>query len=75
MKRKFLVLYDYGQGGAWAYLLADSVDEIRRRFPALRVFDEPPDWMRAQDLKALDDSMIIDVADLKHPFLAALPKS
>lgn len=74
MKSKFLVLYDYGQGGVWAYLLADSADEIRRAFPALRVFEQPPQWMKQQDLDAVNKSMTIDVAHRAHPFLVALRK-
>lgn len=74
MKSKFLVLYDYGQGGLWANLLAESPDEIRRAFPALRVFERPPAWMKAGDLDAVNKSMTIDIANKTHPFLAALPK-
>jgi hypothetical protein len=74
MKSKFLVLHDYGQGGVWAYLLADSADEIRRAFPALRVFDQPPSWMKKEDLDAVNKSMTIDMANRADPFLAALPK-
>jgi hypothetical protein len=71
---KFLVLYDYGQGGVWAYVIADSAEDIRRAFPALSVHDKPPAWMKAEDLDALSASMTIDIADRHHPFLAALPK-
>jgi hypothetical protein len=74
VKTKFLVLYDYGQGGVWAYLLADSADEIRREFPALQVYSTPPEWMKPKDLDALSDSMTVDIADREHPFLAALRK-
>jgi hypothetical protein len=27
---EFLVLYDYGQGGLWAFVRADSADQIRQ---------------------------------------------
>jgi hypothetical protein len=69
------VLYDYGQGGVWAYLLADSAEEIRREFPMLRVYEEPPVWMKATDVDELAASMTIDIANREHPFLAALPTS
>lgn len=42
MKRQFLALYDYGLGGRWALVRAESVDEIRVRFPELKVTDERP---------------------------------
>lgn len=72
VKSKYLVLYDYGQGGVWAYLLAESADAIRREFPALRVYEEPPGWMKPEDLEKLNTSMTIDIADREHPFLVEL---
>jgi hypothetical protein len=39
---EFLVLYDYGQGGLWAIVRADSADQIRQRWPQLEVFDRRP---------------------------------
>jgi hypothetical protein len=75
MKKRFLVLYDYGQGGGWAYLLAESPDQILQAFPALRVYEKPPQWMEADDLDALSSSMTIDIDNRDHPFLAAFSKS
>ena len=74
MKKAFLVLYDYGQGGVWAYLLADSIDEIRRKFPQLRVYERPPDWMDHAEAESLRVSMTIDNDSREHPFLVALLK-
>ena len=45
MKRQFLAVYDYGQGGRWALVLAESDDEIKVRFPELEVVNERPGWM------------------------------
>lgn len=42
MQQEFFVLYDYGQGGLWAILAADSAEQIRRRFPQVQVFDGAP---------------------------------
>jgi hypothetical protein len=39
------VLYDYGQGGVWAYVLAASKAEITEKFPELSIVDEAPSWM------------------------------
>jgi hypothetical protein len=36
MKRKFLVSYDYGMGGAWAYVLAESEADIAARSTGTR---------------------------------------
>jgi hypothetical protein len=40
--KSFLVCYDYGQGGIWLYLTAESSEEIRHKYPSLTVFDSPP---------------------------------
>jgi len=45
MKQRYLVLYDYGQGGLWGYVLAETAEDITRRFPELVVVNEVPDWM------------------------------
>jgi hypothetical protein len=42
----FLVSYDYGMGGFWWFVKADSADEIRRASSDLTVHDSVPDWMR-----------------------------
>jgi hypothetical protein len=39
---EYLVLYDYGQGGLWALVRADSADQIRERWPQLEVYDRRP---------------------------------
>jgi hypothetical protein len=41
---EFLVCYDYGQGGVWRYLLADSRDAVIAEYPMLTVFDSSPPW-------------------------------
>ena len=50
---KVLVAYDYGQGAAWAYVLADSVADITRRFPELTIFAEPPAWWESRGMECL----------------------
>ena len=72
MKHPFLVLYDYGQGGVWAVILARSESEIRRRFPMLEVHRGPPDWLTGSDLSQIEHTMTIDIDDETNAFLAAL---
>jgi hypothetical protein len=45
MKRRFFVVYDYGEGGIWATVEADRPEAIAERFPELQVFEERPSWM------------------------------
>lgn len=49
----FLVLYDYGQGGIWGYVTAESKDSIVSRFPELTVYDTTPDWLDTEYVEQL----------------------
>lgn len=61
MKRGFLVLYDYGQGGVWAFINAKSRAEIKGRFPELEVVDERPRWMSGEVLARIREKMTFDI--------------
>ncbi len=45
MKRPVLVVYDYGSGGVWAHVLAESPEEVEREFPELKAVTPRPSWM------------------------------
>ena len=51
---RFLVCYDYGTGGLWDIVLADSADQIRKLYPEVIVFEEPPAWMEPEDLAKIE---------------------
>jgi hypothetical protein len=74
-KSEFLVGYDYGTGGVWAYLLADSLDEVSKRYPELQVISEKPSWMFDDEERRIRDRMTIDIDDESNEFLAALRSS
>lgn len=44
MKKKFLTLYDYGTGGIWTYILANSAKDILDKYPKLTIVDQEPGW-------------------------------
>lgn len=44
----FLVCYDYGMGGLWGVLMADSRQTILDRYPELDVFASRPAWMSTE---------------------------
>jgi hypothetical protein len=46
MKRPFLCVYDYGQGGVWLLIDARTPVEIETTYPMLKVFADRPDWMK-----------------------------
>jgi hypothetical protein len=45
MKSEYLTLYDYGQGGVWAVIAAQSKDDILKRFPELVLVEQRPAWL------------------------------
>ena len=47
MKRPYLVVYDYGTGGLWAYIWAESEEQITSRLD-VEVVPEPPAWLIGQ---------------------------
>ena len=60
-KRRFLVVYDYGQGGVWAFVWARSAEEIRRTFRDLRVVESMPPWLTGEELAVTEQRMTFDV--------------
>ena len=53
-KREFLVAYDYGMGGVWAFVSADTDEEILKRYPQLQVFNEIPKELDSETVKKLE---------------------
>jgi hypothetical protein len=43
--KPFLVAYEYGVGGLWAIIHADSAEAIRERYLELGIADSRPPWM------------------------------
>lgn len=72
MKRPFLVVYDYGQGGVWAFLLARTPSEIKKRFPELDVVERPPPWMTEPEIARIQERMTFDIDDEPRGFLETL---
>ncbi len=54
VKQPFLTCYDYGQGGVWAWVLAESADQIRHAYPELTVLDRMPSWMTPEVLRRVE---------------------
>lgn len=60
MKRRFLTIYDYGMGGVWQYVHAESTEEITAKYPALEIVNELPAAMKDLKLREYD---IDDIPD------------
>jgi hypothetical protein len=46
----FYVAYEYGSGAAWAFVKAETADEVVAELPELDVYETPPEWMTIDDL-------------------------
>ncbi len=48
-----LVVYDYGQGGVWAFVRAASRESIEKDYPELTIMEPYPEWMTPAELAEL----------------------
>lgn len=71
MRKKFLTLYDYGMGGVWIYICANSAEEISERYPELEVLDREPDWF---DDEGRRTTKTVDIDDPPDVFLRGMRK-
>jgi len=65
MKKKILSYYHYGMGGVYFWIMANSAEEVDKRFSLIRVIDSLPDWLTedaAQKLPTYD--IDIDLEDI-----------
>lgn len=72
---EYLVLYDYGQGGLWAVVRADSADQVRQRWPQLAVFDRQPTAMSDRLYAEVHSRGIRDLEATDADWLASLARS
>lgn len=71
-KTTFLVSYDFGAGGLWAYIKAHSKDDIARRYPELTVLDDKPPVLLKTYLADIAAKMTFDIDDEPTGWLAEL---
>jgi hypothetical protein len=57
----FYVAYEYGSGAAWAYVKADTPEEVVAELPEVDVYDTPPDWMTVEDLHRVREHASVDL--------------
>jgi hypothetical protein len=73
LKREFLVVYDYGQGGIWEYIRAMSAEQIEALFPELKVVAARPARMTPEIEQGLR-KRAVDVDEQQTGFLADILK-
>lgn len=74
VKQRFLVLYDYGQGGVWAFIHARSEAEIKSRYAELDIYHETPEWLSSEVVSRIEERMTFDI-DKPEGWLAELGAS
>jgi hypothetical protein len=60
-KNTFLAVYDYGQGGVWVLIDAESPEKIESRFPDLKVVKDRPHWMSDEIMNGIERSRHFDI--------------
>jgi hypothetical protein len=63
MKTPYLAVYSYGTGGVWANIAAHSKEEIKAKYPVLKVFDTRPSWMLESDYESIVSTSSLDIDD------------
>ena len=71
-KREFFVVYDYGQGGLWAILQAESAEQVRRKYPGVEVFEGRPPMLDDATVAAIRRAGVRDIDDPPDGWLADL---
>lgn len=66
----FFALYDYGQGGLWVVIAAESADQIRDKYPTLRVFDGIPPMLDSAGIEAVRRAGVQHIDDVPTGWLA-----
>ena len=74
LKKKFLTVYDYGTGGIWVFIAAESREAIAEKFPSLKIYDyeDPPAWMEQQRFQEIEARGVVDIDGPYNEFLTKL---
>ena len=73
MKKSFLCVDDYGQGGVWYLVLARSEEQVKEKLPFLKLVADRPAWMDDASYERLKAQRTIDVDDLANETAFDLP--
>ena len=71
-RQEFFVFHDYGQGGLWAILRAESAEQVRRKYPCVEVFEGRPPMLDDATVAAIRRAGARDIDDPPVGWLAEL---
>jgi hypothetical protein len=69
-RQEYFVLHDYGQGGLWAILRAESAEQVRRNYPGVEVFEGRPPMLDDATVAAIRCAGVRDIDDPPGGWLA-----
>jgi hypothetical protein len=61
MKKRYLVVGDYGQGAVWLLIDAESPNLIESKFPELKVVFDRPAWLTEEQMRNLEETACYDL--------------
>lgn len=71
-RKEFFALYDYGQGGLWVIIRADSAAQVRNRYPQLEVFEGVPRMLDDATVAVIRRAGVQDIDQTPTGWLADL---
>jgi len=70
--KTFLATHDYGMGGVWMLIDAESASQIRDAYPELEVVEARPSFISDETVARLERDVHYDLASEPEGFLADL---
>jgi len=61
MKQEYLAVHDYGTGGVWVVITAQTPQEIVNKYPFLQVVTTRPTWMTDEGYAETKRRMSFDI--------------
>jgi hypothetical protein len=74
-KQRYLIVHDYGMGGVWGVMAARSEEEIRQKYPQLKVVEVRPSWMSKADYDVILSNSSFDIEAEPLGWLAKLDET
>lgn len=71
-RKEFFSLYDYGQGGLWVIIRADSAAQVRDKHPQLEVFEGVPPMLDDATVAIIRRAGVQDIDEPPTGWLADL---
>ncbi len=68
--KKLLAYIDYGTGGIFFWVMAESPQQLSLRYPKVQILDCAPTWMDYKEVQKLESPRIYDIDSVELAKLA-----